>query len=56
MFRRVTAGVLGAVAVAASMVMIRSSKETVDPTQSMIPAGESVPAVIHPDRLRELGY
>ena len=56
MFRRLTAGVLGAVAVAASMVMIKSNKEAIEPTPSVIPAGESVPADIHPDRLRELGY
>lgn len=56
MFRRLTAGVLGAVAVAASMFVIRSNKEPVEPTHSVIPAGESVPADIRPDRLRELGY
>jgi len=56
MIRRFTAGVLGAVAMAASMVMIRSAREAVEPAQSVVPPGESVPAEIHPDRLRELGY
>ena len=56
MFRRLTAGILGAAALAASMYVIRSNKESVDHVQSVIPAGESVPAEIHPDRLRELGY
>lgn len=56
MFRRFTAGVLGAAAMAASVVMIRSAKETVEPAPTVIPAGESVPALIQPDRLRELGY
>lgn len=56
MFRRITASVLGAAAVAAGMFMLRSNKETVEPFDAVIPAGESVPAQIQPDRLRELGY
>lgn len=54
MFKRVTMGLLGAAAVAASVILIRSQKE--EPrAPEVIPAGETVPGEIRPDKLRELG-
>ena len=55
MIRRLTAGLLGAAAVAASMVVLRTARAEVDVPQRVIPPGETVPAEIHIDRLRELG-
>ena len=55
MLKRLTMGLLGAVAVAASVILIRSQKEEPEHSTEAIPAGESVPSQIHPDKLRELG-
>ncbi len=56
MFRRFAAGIVGAAAVAVSLVVLRSEKQVEDTPARAVPAGESVPAEIQPDRLRELGY
>lgn len=59
--KKFTAGVLGAFAIAASLVLVRQQRTppvpegTVRPHPKSIPAGETVPADVSPDRLRELG-
>ncbi len=55
MFKRMTMGLLGAVAVAASVVLIRSQREELEPATQVIPPGETVPSEIHLEKLRELG-
>ena len=56
--RTLTAGLLGAAAVAASLVLLRQPKQPprVQEVQEVVPAGEKVPARISLERLRELGY
>ena len=55
MVKRMTMGLIGAVAVAASVILIRSQKEEQDHATEVIPPGESVPGEIHLEKLRELG-
>ncbi len=55
MLKRMTMGLLGAAAVAASVLLIRSQKEEQDHATEVVPPGESVPSEIHLDKLRELG-
>lgn len=54
MFKRLTMGLLGAAAVAASVILIRAQKEELQHA-AVIPPGETVPSEIHPEKLRELG-
>ena len=56
MFRKVTYGVLGAAALAASVLLIRSQRE-VAPAEVLeeVPAGEETPGQVRLERLRELG-
>lgn len=56
--RKLTAGIVGAAAVAASLVLFRQPKQVHRPEQQqeVIPAGEKVPGKISLERLRELGY
>lgn len=57
--RKITAGLLGAAAVAASLIVLRQPRPAT-PSASVdtgsVPAGERVPGQISLDRLRELGY
>jgi hypothetical protein len=55
MFRRMTFGVLGAAALAASVLLIRSQREQQSEEARFVPPGETVPGEIQLDRLRELG-
>jgi hypothetical protein len=56
--KKLTAGILGAMAVAASIVVLRSPRpaQANEIDQRTVPAGEKVPGQISLDRLRELGY
>jgi len=55
-FRKVTYGVLGAAALAASVLLIRSQRELgSSEVLEEIPAGEETPGQIRLERLRELG-
>ncbi|MBW3533593.1 MAG: hypothetical protein KY453_00025 [Gemmatimonadetes bacterium] len=55
--RTLAVSLIGAAAIAAGLVFIRQQKQT-DTTQRLkqAPAGETVPASISLERLRELGY
>ena len=57
--RTLTAGLVGAAAIAASLVLLRQPKQQpridADARAEVIPAGEKVPAKISLERLRELG-
>lgn len=55
--RTLTVSLLGAAAIAASLLLLRQQREPEEPRQPRIaPAGETVPATISLERLRELGY
>ena len=57
--RKITAALIGAAAVAASVAMLRPAKQAPEnevKELESIPAGEKVPARISLERLRELGY
>ena len=57
--RKLTVGILGAVAVAASVLVLRAPRQegaTGTDEARMVPAGEKVPGQISLDRIRELGY
>lgn len=54
MFRKMTLGVVGVAAFAASLVLLRSHKTEPEEAQK-VPPGESVPGEIQLDKLRELG-
>ena len=60
--RKITAGLLGAAAVAASLIVLRQPRTPVpqnahSPDEGdAVPAGERVPGQISLDRIRELGY
>jgi hypothetical protein len=53
--RTLTYSILGAAAVAAGMLLVRQQKQVEDERPKLVPAGETVPAVISLERLRELG-
>ena len=53
--RKLTYSLLGAAAVAAGVLLVRQQKVGEDDRPKVVPAGETVPAVIKLDRLRELG-
>ncbi|MEZ4417387.1 MAG: hypothetical protein R3E10_16655 [Gemmatimonadota bacterium] len=55
MFRRVTYGLLGAAALAASVLLIRAQKQPQAEEIDAVPPGENVPGQIRLDKLRELG-
>lgn len=56
--KKLTAGILGAVAVAASIIVLRSPRiaQADEIDARTVPAGEKVPGQISLDRIRELGY
>ena len=60
--RKITAGLLGAAAVAASLIVLRQPRTPVPqnshPSEEgdAVPAGERVPGQISLDRIRALGY
>ena len=56
--RTLTAGLVGAAAIAASLVLFRQPKQVTRSSQhdEAVPAGEKFPAEISLERLRELGY
>jgi hypothetical protein len=53
--RKLTYSLLGAAAIAASVLLVRQQKLEEEERPRVVPAGETVPAVIELDRLRELG-
>jgi hypothetical protein len=53
--RTLTYSILGAAAVAAGMLLVRQQKQVEDERPKLVPAGETVPAVISLERLREVG-
>lgn len=56
--RKITAGLLGAAAVAVSLIALRQPRVTGQPDPAddrLVPSGERVPAQISLDRIRELG-
>lgn len=55
MFRRLTFGLLGAAALAASVFVIRAQRQPRPDELDVVPPGEDVPGQIRLDRLRELG-
>ena len=55
--RPLTAGILGASALAAGLLLVRQVKEVeVQKIPRVTPAGESHPATISLERIRALGY
>lgn len=54
---KLTFGVLGAVAIAAGVLLVRQQKAPQVPTgQDAVPAGETAPAEVTPEKLRALGF
>lgn len=53
--RTLTFSLLGAAALAAGVLLMRQQKPVEDESPRLVPAGETVPAVISLERLRELG-
>jgi len=53
--RTLTYSLLGAAALAAGLLLVRQQKLVEPERPKMVPAGETIPAVISLDRLRELG-
>ena len=54
--RTLTVNLIGAAALVAGLVFIRQQKQSDVPQLKNVPPGESVPAQISLERLRELGY
>lgn len=54
--RTLVVGLVGVAAFTAGLVFIRQQKQVVLPRLGVVPAGESMPATISLERLRELGY
>ena len=55
--RTLTVSLLGAAAVAASLVLLRAQREeVVRPQTRIVPPGETMPGSISLDRLRERGF
>ena len=53
--RTLTYSLLGAAALAAGLLLVRQQKLVEDERPKLVPAGETVPANISLERLRELG-
>ena len=55
--KKLTLGLLGAVAVAATVLLVRQQKEEVEGGKDvrLLPAGETQPAQLSLERIRELG-
>ncbi len=53
--RKLTVGLLSAVAVATTILLVWQQKQVETETTQAIPAGESQPATISLERIRELG-
>ncbi len=53
--RTLTFSLIGAAALAAGVLLVRQQKLVEDERPKVVPAGETVPAVISLERLRELG-
>jgi len=53
--RTLTYSLLGAAALAAGLLLVRQQKLVEDERPKVVPAGETVPAIISLERLRELG-
>ena len=53
--RTLTYSLLGAAALAAGVLLVRQQKQVEGERPKSVPAGETVPAVISLERLRELG-
>lgn len=56
LIRTLAVGLIGAAALAAGMLLIRQHRQVETPALTDVPPGESVPAEISLERLRELGY
>lgn len=55
--RLFTAGILGAAALAAGLLVVRQVKEVAEARlPRAVPAGETLPATISLERIRALGY
>ena len=50
-----TLGLLGAAALATTILLVRQSKDATESEPRVIPAGETQPSTISLDRIRELG-
>jgi len=53
--RTLTYSLLGAAALAAGLILVRQQKLVEDERPKIVPAGETVPATISLEKLRELG-
>ena len=53
--RTLTYSLLGAAAIAAGVLLVRQQKQVEEERPKQVPAGETVPAVISLEKLRELG-
>ena len=53
--RKLTVGLLSAAALATTILLVRQQKQVETQTAEAIPAGESEPATISLERIRELG-
>ncbi|MGD8321051.1 MAG: hypothetical protein PVJ02_11360 [Gemmatimonadota bacterium] len=54
--RSLAAGIIGAAALAAGILLVRQVKQDPDARPRVTPAGESQPAMISLDRIRAQGY
>lgn len=54
--RSLTAGLLGAAALAIGLLLVRQVKEGADVRPRVVPAGETQPARISLERIRALGH
>ena len=55
--KKITFGLLGAMALATTIVMVRQQKQVVEPPKpDLVPAGETQPATISLERIREAGF
>ncbi len=53
--KKLTLGLLGAVAVATTVLLVRQQKEVEGGNARLVPAGETKPAELSLQRIRELG-
>ena len=53
--RKLTVGLLSAAALATTILLVRQQKQVVTDVAQAIPAGETQPATISLERIRELG-
>jgi hypothetical protein len=53
--KKLTLGLLGAVAVATTVLLVRQQKEVDGKDARLVPAGETKPAELSLERIRELG-